>query len=858
VSFVGFGQSRGACDRAPQPTAASANRARSHELRKAAGVVATTVMTGALTVALTAMQATPAIPVLSSSVRLLTSSQEMVTNQIIAAQQQIVATNSAYPFISNADLSSLPEYTQSLAMQQLFAAFNEQNRIHSYDRNGEYLPTAWNAPSTNPLPFSNDPTADNKYTLLNVQDETYTITITPGAGTKVVTFVPMAGTVRDGSFVSTGYSYDLTQFTPNADGSYTVVVSRDPQPGNWVNSTGAQTILMRDTTVYWGLPHDRIVIKQEGASSKFTLPVLSESQIDEVLNSVAQNISVYNSSVTNFGIQQVWNSVPANTFTPIKPTTSAVGGPILPGQLTSIGRFVLEPDQALIVKVPTIAAGYTGAQLSDAWQLVTPYVTAQGSLNGTQVFQAEDGYTYYVVSATNPGVANWLDNTGLANGSVTLRFQDVNGALTQSSVTTQVVPISDVRQHLPAETPTVTPAEYAATLKQRMFEYNYVRNQNVATGWVTANLELDQIKAAIGAEQFAEIFGSQSQVPSVLDRTFKPAQIPDIATVLTNLFTAPSRSLAAIVENLPLLTQDIVTPMVLATLRLNLLVGKTTAAVLQNLAARNIAGAIAALGAGVQGLGTLIQQTLVDPGTSVTAGFLNARDDLAVAISNAKSYDPYSLGDLLSAVQKISEVNRSAAQMLAGGLRGMFQLATSHPQTAARPETALHAAASPESDSSTANATTPLEPSAEPSDHGEQTDEHAGATVPADDPITKDDTDSGPTGSTAPAETTASTSEEEQSVNSTEETDTVNPATDRRNSDGNPAPEAGDQQPADEPEASEHKTPTDNDEDSGTEKRPRGQKSAGSDSSGGAGSDDDKGDPGRGQGSDDKGEQSAD
>jgi hypothetical protein len=632
-------------------------------------------MTGAMTMALTVAQSTPDEAVVSRAVLLASNSYQLTTDQIIATEQQIAASNSGYPFITNSDLASLPAYTRALASSGLSTAFSQLALTNSYDPNMAYQAMPWNAPSTEPLQFLNDPNADNKYLVASIDSRAYTITIHPAPGTKDVTFVPMSWTGLNGNFLSTGFSYDLSQFTPNADGSYTITMSPTQQAGNWVNSTGAQTLLLRDTVNNWGLPHDNITIQQQGTPSTFTLPVLSKGQISSILNDIATNLSGLNSSVTNYGIQKMFASIPDNTFKPIGPTTSAVGGPILPGQLSSLGRYNLQPDQALIIKVPDVAAGYTGAQLSNVWQQDLPYATATGSLNNSDVFKSSDGYTYYVVSAQNPGVANWLNTSGTTDGSISLRFQDLTGSVSDTQVTTQIVPVADVRQNLPADTPTVTPAQYAANLKERLFEYNYVHDQNnVPTGWVTANLENDQIKAAIGTSTYNQIFGSQTKAPSVLDRALNPALTPDYLSLAKTFFADPSRGLSAIVSNLPLAAQDIMAPTVLAVLRLGMLIGNTTAAVLHNVTTGQLVGALRAVGAGIQGLGTLVNQTFVDPATSITAGFLNARDDLAVSVAHSKSYSPLSFGTVRTAVGQIGQVNKSAANMLIGGLAGLLQL----------------------------------------------------------------------------------------------------------------------------------------------------------------------------------------
>ncbi|MCV7348471.1 DUF1214 domain-containing protein [Mycolicibacterium rhodesiae] len=643
--------------------------------------MATTVMTGATAVALTVGQAASSMPLVSGSVRLMSSDYSSTTNAIIAAQQQIIASNTAYPFIKATDYSSLPSYTQTLAIYQLFGALNERNDADSYSLNGAYLTYGWDASGTDPSQFPNDPNADNKYILAPLAaGSSYVMTIHPAPGSTDVTFVPMKGSVISGAFSSNGYSYSLQDFTPNPDGSYTITLSSsDPGTGNWVNTTDAVTILYRDTVDDWGQLHDTVDFQKQGSPSRFILPVLSDSQIQTVLTSISENITPFNSSVTNLGLQSVLGSIPANVFTAIKPTTSTVGGPILPGQLSSFGRFDLAPDQALVVKVPTIGAGYTGAQLANAWQLDLPYATAQGSLNSAQVFTADDGYTYYVVSAQNPGVANWLDTSGTVDGTVTLRFQNYDGATTDlPAVTTQVVSVTDVKNYLPAGTPAVSLAEYNAQLKQRQFELSYTHHQfNDPYGWATANLELDQIKAAIGADQFAQIFGSQANVPSVFDRMTNPAMRPDVASLFQSVLADPSRSLAAIVANLPLATQDILNPIALSALRVDLLVAKTALAIQKNLAAGNVPGAVTALGAGIQGIEPIIKQTWIDPATSITAGLLNARDDLSVAIANASNYSPLSIGDVTSAVKGISQVNREEISMVVGGFTSLLRPGTS-------------------------------------------------------------------------------------------------------------------------------------------------------------------------------------
>jgi hypothetical protein len=310
-----------------------------------------------------------------------------------------------------------------------------------------------------------------------------------------------------------------------------------------------------------------------------------------LLSGVAKIAPIQNGTDAYFGAQQFVNTVPANTAHPILPRAEAgLPGPQIHGgeQLSSVGHWSLQPDQALIVKVPNIDASYTGLQLVNDWAQTIPHATVSGSLNDTQTFRDPDGFTYYVISSKDPGVANWADDSGLTNGSFQLRWQGLAQPATDNPipVETQVVNVADVRDYLPDDTPVVTPAERAAELQERMFEYDYNQDQTHGLSWLAYNLEYDQIKAALGADQFTEIFGSQHEVlgvpqdvPSVLDRLTDPALIPDQATIAHDIVANPQESLSAIVNNLPLAARDIDLPALFAVLHLEVVFEQTALAV---------------------------------------------------------------------------------------------------------------------------------------------------------------------------------------------------------------------------------------------------------------------------------------
>lgn len=325
-------------------------------------------------------------------------------------------------------------------------------------------------------------------------------------------------------------------------------------------------------------------------------------------------------------------------------TTNAIpGGPLLPGQITSFVHFQVSDGEAMVVKVPNIDATYTGAQIANAWTGTSAYATVTGSLNNTQAFHDSDGYTYYVLSDQNPGVANWINTSGLQDGLLALRIQGLNGDIPANAQILGTVPVGEVGTLLPSDYPTVSAAEYAAEIQQRIFQYDYAMDQtHNPIGWVTTNLEFDQIKAAVGDEQFEKIFGGQQDVPSVLDRMTDATWMPNLGSVINAFMADPSGATAALVENLPLALKDIELPMVLAALRLEM------------------------------GLPDAFTQMWTDPATSITAGFLNARDDLATSILNSDGHPALTAGDFTSVSDQMTELYQAAQQMLSAGMSYLF------------------------------------------------------------------------------------------------------------------------------------------------------------------------------------------
>ncbi|GEE01201.1 hypothetical protein nbrc107696_16470 [Gordonia spumicola] len=136
---------------------------------------------------------------------------------------------------------------------------------------------------------------------------------------------------------------------------------------------------------------------------------------------------------------------PVNTFTAPRSTP---GG--LSTQFSSVGHYDLPAGTAMIVTVPKSDAPYQGFQLGSMWYISLDYVNHQTSLNSAQAQVDPDGNIRMVISANDPGVANWIETTGRRRGILQFRWQRTDAAVApELGPTAVVVADADVPAHLP-------------------------------------------------------------------------------------------------------------------------------------------------------------------------------------------------------------------------------------------------------------------------------------------------------------------------------------------------------------------------------------------------------------------------
>jgi hypothetical protein len=114
----------------------------------------------------------------------------------------------------------------------------------------------------------------------------------------------------------------------------------------------------------------------------------------------------------------------------------------------------LAPDEALVIETDKPDARYWGLQLATlGWFEQVDPIHRITSINQHQAIPSSDGQIRLILSHTDPGVPNWLDTGDHKQGLLTYRWF---WPKSDPTPTARIVPLTEIREGLPADTPVVT------------------------------------------------------------------------------------------------------------------------------------------------------------------------------------------------------------------------------------------------------------------------------------------------------------------------------------------------------------------------------------------------------------------
>ena len=128
--------------------------------------------------------------------------------------------------------------------------------------------------------------------------------------------------------------------------------------------------------------------------------------------------------------------------------------------------FQLDDGEALIIETELPERRpYWNIQLNDPYFNALEYVYRLSSTNGHFAKISSDGRFRAVIALEDPGTPNWLDPAGFKEGGIYGRWFDCDS---EPLPTIKRVKLAELRDHLPADTPAVTPQERAEELRRRV------------------------------------------------------------------------------------------------------------------------------------------------------------------------------------------------------------------------------------------------------------------------------------------------------------------------------------------------------------------------------------------------------
>ena len=274
----------------------------------------------------------------------------------------------------------------------------------------------------------------------------------PGTGAMNNESAPVVAVLRD------------DQMTIAADGSFKITIDPDPangRPNHIQTNPTAMHMVVRDSFSDWATQNVvELAISRVGGPA--AAPPRAEPALARRAAELLDQIGPYWVAYDN----EFVFSKPVNQVRPPRARPGAFG-------FSSGGHYSLAEDEALVITLDPIGAGYLGFQTTDAWGVAWDYAGHSSSLNNRQANTNADGTITYVLARRDPGAANWLDVEGSANGMFAIRWQALPAdAATDRAVRgARVVKLADLKSVLPPETKFLSAAERADWLRQRLASY---------------------------------------------------------------------------------------------------------------------------------------------------------------------------------------------------------------------------------------------------------------------------------------------------------------------------------------------------------------------------------------------------
>ena len=255
----------------------------------------------------------------------------------------------------------------------------------------------------------------------------------------------------------------------DADGNFELFLSANRMGENWMELPEDDRVILlmiRDSFTNWETERAATIEIERVGDAGVPSANLTEADLVQPILDATQILLRQGQFWPQFS--ENVRLVGANNFAPWQ-SSGTLG---ILSQYFVPGFFSVAEDEALIVTMPDVEAGYCGLQLTNFWAASPDWVNRHTSLSwcneGAQAWQNEDGNYVFVISPQDPGVQNWIDTSGNTQGVLYFRIQSPGLALEDvTKPETQLVKIGQLAEHLPADMPRFDAGARAEQLRKR-------------------------------------------------------------------------------------------------------------------------------------------------------------------------------------------------------------------------------------------------------------------------------------------------------------------------------------------------------------------------------------------------------
>ncbi|MBP1688112.1 MAG: hypothetical protein H6Q33_4255 [Deltaproteobacteria bacterium] len=240
-----------------------------------------------------------------------------------------------------------------------------------------------------------------------------------------------------------------SELKPAADGSYELILSPEPRPGNWFKlEPGTGSVQTRHY-----FEEERSVAADPSKVIPLTIEALDvpgprAARDDTAIAASIRRVITYVRAITldqppmmQQGKVPSWVSTVPNQFNQPAIPSGDIGFANRDAAY-AMAPYALKPDEALVIDGRFPKCRFANVVLWNRYLQTYDYVTHTVSLNRKQTKAQPDGSFRMVVAHRTPGVPNWLDTQGHPSGLIYWRF-----ALPEETVPplkARVVPVSKV------------------------------------------------------------------------------------------------------------------------------------------------------------------------------------------------------------------------------------------------------------------------------------------------------------------------------------------------------------------------------------------------------------------------------